>query len=381
MNRLGNRLLSMLLSLLLVFPCFWIGAKLTAAVTLDLEIWFQEGGRQALTESSTLGPLPELLPFDAQLFYREDGSGEGILFVRLLPGEEINEFLTALADDTVQVIHQKEISTGSWELEIRWEKPCSLAADVSTAGGMTQLEVAYAGHGLQYFLLGRPRGAFVFFVPGTVSETNGLEAGENAAKFAPEIEPMRVAYLPGILPTLTDSALPSETGSATSLTSSGSSFESGPTSESAAPPTEQNDSAPSESAITPSGSLPETLPDAQTLTIQSASMTGSGSIPMTSSTSTASPPAARFQLWWIVVLGVGILLLGMLIAVLLMGRKRPPRPPADPGSTHRMDSPPPPLNPLDTSQGGASEVGFCGQCGSRLMPDKHFCPGCGSPVA
>ncbi len=42
MNRLGNRLLSMLLSLLLVFPCFWIGAKLTAAVTLDLEIWFQE---------------------------------------------------------------------------------------------------------------------------------------------------------------------------------------------------------------------------------------------------------------------------------------------------------------------------------------------------
>jgi hypothetical protein len=383
MNRLGNRLLSMLLSLLLVFPCFWIGAKLTAAVTVDLEIWFQEGGGQALTESSTLGPSLELLPFDAQLFYREDGSGEGILFVRLLPGEEINGFLAALADDTVQVIHQKEISTGSWELEIQWEKPCSLAADVSTAGGKIQLEVAYAGHGLQYFLLGRPRGAFVFFVPGTVSETNGLEAGENAAKFAPEIEPMRVAYLPGILPTLTDSVLPSETGSATSLTPSGSSSESSPSSESAAPPTEQNDSAPSESAITPSGSLPETLPAAQTLTIQSTSVTDSGSISMTTSTSTTSPPVARFQLWWIVVLGVGILLLGMLVAVLLMGRKRPPTPPADPGSTHRMDSllPPSPSNPLDASQGGASEAGFCGQCGSRLMPDKHFCPGCGSPVA
>ncbi len=531
MNRFGNRFLSILFSLLLVFPCFWIAAKPTTAVTLDLEIWFQEDGGRAtlnfeakpadfqgflvsletdscrvtstdtltaadagglrhyevelewtdppgcsftpqidelpegkrhlrfnygdsllalfsdfkpefvrlhvpgtvlettgsqeggvdtasfstsltpvmeliylvsasprvvitltlhptesptLTESSTSSPSPELLPFDAQLFYREDGSGEGILFVRLLPGEDINGFLAALADDTVQVIHQKEISTGSWELEIQWDKPSSLAADVSTAGGNTQLEVAYAGRGLQYFLLGRPRGAFVFFVPGQVSETNGLEAGENAAKFAPEIEPMRVTYLPGILPTLTESALPPETGSATSSSPSGSSSESSTSSESATSPTDQNDSAPIENAIPPSESSPETLPAAQTPTTQSTSITSSGSIPVVTTTSTTSPPAAGFQLWMIVVLGVGILLLAMFIAVILMGRKRPPTPPADPGSTHRIDSappPPPPPNPLDASQGGVSESRFCGKCGSVLVPDKHFCPGCGSPIA
>jgi len=528
MNRLGNRLLFILLSLLLVFPCFWIDAKPTAAVTLDLQIWFQGGGGRAtlnyearpadfqdflttletdgclvtstntltapdasglrhyevelewtdppgcsftaqidelpegkrhlrfnygdsllalfsdfkpetvrlhvpgtvlettgsqeggvdtasfstsltpvmdiiyllsasprvvitltlhptesptLTESSTLGPSPELLPFDAQLFYREDGSGEGILFVRLLPGEDINGFLAALADDTVQVISQKEISAGSWELEIQWEEPSSLTADVSAAGGKTQLEVAYAGRGLQYFLLGRPRGAFVFFVPGQVSETNGLEAGENAAKFAPDIEPMRVAYLPGILPTLTESALPSQTASATALTPSSSSSESGTPSESATPPTEQNDFAPSESAILTSESFRETLPAAHSPTTQSASLTSSGSIPTT--TSTTPPPPAGFQLWLIVVLGVGILLLGMLIAVILMGRKRPPQPPADLGSTHRMDSAPPPSpsNPLDASQEATSDSRFCGKCGSKLDPDKHFCPGCGTPVA
>jgi hypothetical protein len=334
------------------------------------------------SESSTVGPSSELLPFDAQLFYREDGSGEGILFVRLLPGEEIDGFLAALADDTVQVIHQKEISTGSWELEIQWEKPSSLTAEISTAGGETQLEVAYAGRGLQYFLLGRPRGAFVFFVPGQVSDTNGLEAGENAAKFAPEIEPMRVAYLPGILPTLPDSAIPSETGSATSLTPSGNSSESGISSESTTPPTEQNDSAPSESANLTSESLRETLPAAQTPTTQSASTTSSGVFPVATTTSTTPPPPAGFQLWWIVVLGVGILLLAMLIAVILMGRKRPPPPPADPDSTHRTDAAPPPSpsNPLDASQGSAFEARFCGHCGSRLDPDKHFCPGCGNPV-
>jgi hypothetical protein len=396
MNRLGNRFLSILLSLLLVFPCFWIDAKPTAAVTLDLQIWFQGGGGRAtlnyeltlhptesptLTESSTLGLSPELLPFDAQLFYREDGSGEGILFVRLLPGEDINGFLAALANDTVQVISQKEISTGSWELDIQWEKPSSLAADVSAAGDKTQLEVAYAGRGLQVFLLGRPRGAFVFFVPGQVSETNGLEAGENAAKFAPDIEPMRVAYLPGILPTLTESALPSETASATTLTPSSNSSESGTPSESATPPTEQNDSAPSESAGPASESFRETLPAAQPPTTQSTSLTSSGSIPTT--TSTTPPPPAGFQLWLFVVLGVGILLLGMLIAVILMGRKRPPQPPADLGSTHRMDSAPPPSpsHPLDASQGGASDSRFCGKCGSKLVPDEHFCPGCGTPVA
>jgi hypothetical protein len=379
MNRLGNCFLSILFSLLLVFPCFWIAATPTAtqgviASTLSLT------DSPTLTESSTSGPSPELLPFDAQLFYREDGSGEGILFVRLLPGEDINGFLAALADDTVQVIHQKEISTGSWELDIQWEEPSSLAADVSTAGGNTQLEVAYAGRGLQYFLLGRPRGAFVFFVPGQVSETNGLEAGENAAKFAPEIEPMRVTYLPGILPTLTDSALPSETESATSSSPSASSADSSSSSESATSPTDQNDSTPSKSTTPPSESLPETLPLAQTPTTQGGSVTRSGSIPVVTTTSTTSPPPTGFQLWWIAVLGVGILLLAMLIAVLLMGRKRPPTPPADPGSAHRLDSPPPP-NSLDASQGSASESRFCGQCGSVLVPDKHFCPGCGSPIA
>ncbi|MCX5974489.1 MAG: hypothetical protein NTU59_07475 [Coprothermobacterota bacterium] len=281
----------------------------------------------------------------------------------------------------MQVISQKEISAGSWELEIQWETPSSLTADVSAAGGKTQLEVAYAGRGLQYFLLGRPRGAFVFFVPGQVSETNGLEAGENAAKFAPEIEPMRVAYLPGILPTLTESALPSQTASPTPLTPSGSSSESGTPSESATPPTEQNDSAPSESVIPTSESLRETLPSTHSPTTPSASLTSSGSIP--TSTSTTPPPAAGFQLWLIVVLGVGILLLGMLIAVLLMGRKRPPTPPADPGSTHRMDSAPPPSpsHPLDASQEAASDSRYSGKCGCKLVADKQFCPGCGTPIA